>query len=259
LSRGTELLLGAADAVGARLAAGPVLVALDFDGTLTDVVDDPEAPRLAPERRRILARIPAPGRWLAIVSGRALDDVRSKVGIEQAIYVGNHGLEITGPGLIRRFAPPGVEDRLSALLESLPLADMAIIENKALTATLHVRPREDDRRHAELGEAIRGPVEAAGFTLRPGKAAWEIRPAGSATKGDAVLRLIDVLPGAIPDRTIYIGDDATDEDAFRALPEGVTARVGPAGVATAARYLLPDTAAVYRFLEALIGGFRGDR
>jgi trehalose 6-phosphate phosphatase len=205
--------------------------------------------------------VPAPGRWLAIVSGRALADVRERVGIEHAIYVGNHGLEIDAPGLFRRSAPADAEERLAALLASLAaqLGSMhakepAIVENKGLTATLHVRPREDVRRHADLGAAVKDAVEAAGFVLRAGKASWEIRPAGAATKGDALGRLIQSLPGAAPERTVYIGDDATDEDAFRALAEGLTVRVGPAGVETAARFRVSSPADVYRFLEDLVGG-----
>jgi trehalose 6-phosphate phosphatase len=260
LSPAPELLLDQIGAVRARLArGGPVLVALDFDGTLTEIVDDPSAPIVNPARRDVLARVPAPGRWLAIVSGRALADVRERVGIEQAIYVGNHGLEIDAPGLFRRSAPADAEERLAALLASLSArlaslpAEGAIVENKGLTATLHVRPREDDRRHAALGAAVRDAVEAAGFVLRAGKASWEIRPAGAATKGDALRRLIDSLPGAALARTVYIGDDATDEDAFRALAEGVTARVGPPGVETAARFRVSSPAEVYRFLEILVG------
>lgn len=254
MGRGPGPLLEAVEFVRARLAwGGSAIVALDFDGTLTEIVDDPEEPGLDAGRRGVLERVPAPGRWLAIVSGRALGDVRERVGVEDAIYVGNHGLEIAGGGLDERLAPPGSEARLSALLESLGADQWAIVENKTLTATLHVRPRADPERHAALGDSIRNPVEAAGFVLRAGKGTWEIRPAGAATKGDAIRRVVAALPGASPMRTLYIGDDATDEDAFRALAGGITARVGPPGVATAARYRLPDPAAVYRFLEALIG------
>jgi trehalose 6-phosphate phosphatase len=259
LSRAPELLLDQIGTLQARLAGGgPVLVALDFDGTLTEIVDDPSAPGVSPARREVLARVPAPGRWLAIVSGRALADVRQRVGIEGAIYVGNHGLEIDAPGSFRSSAPADAEERLASLLTSLsarmaslPAAEPAIVENKGLTATLHVRPREDDRRHAALGAAIRDAVEEAGFVLRAGKASWEIRPAGAATKGDALRRLIESLPGAAPERTVYIGDDTTDEDAFRVLADGVTARVGPAGVETAAQYRVGSPADVYRFLEIL--------
>ena len=235
-----------------RMALGPFLVALDFDGTLTEIDDDPEAPSLAPERREILARVPAARRWLAIVSGRALHDVRARIGIEGAIVVGNHGLEIEGAEVSLRLAPTGTENRLSALLSSLPLDDAASIEEKGPTASLHVRPRGDDARHAALGAAIRRPVEAAGFVLRPGKAVWEIRPAGAADKGEAIRRLLHLLPGAAAERAIYVGDDRTDEDAFLALGDGLTARVGPPAVETAARYRIPDPAAVYRFLDELL-------
>ena len=245
---------GLLDAVRALAPGGPLLVALDFDGTLTEIVDDPGAPGLSLERRAILARVPAPGRWLAIVSGRSLEDVGPRVGIEDAIVVGNHGLEIEGPGISVRLAPAGVEGRLTALLAALPLEHAAIVEDKGATATLHVRPREDARRHAALGAAIRAPVEAAGFVLRPGKASWEIRPAGPTNKGDALRRLLDALPGAAAERAIYIGDDRTDEDAFAALRAGLTARVGVPDRETAARHRLADPAAVYRFLEALIAG-----
>lgn len=283
MSRAPALLLDRAEVVVARLArGGPVLVALDFDGTLTEIVDDPSAPVVTAGRREVLARVPAPGRWLAIVSGRALADVRERVGLERAIYVGNHGLEIDAPGVFRHAAPADAEERLAVLLDSLsarlaslssqpaslssqpaslpaqpaslPAPENTIVENKGVTATLHVRPREDIRGHAALGAAIRGEVEAAGFVLRAAKAAWEIRPAGAATKGDALGRLIASLPAATPEHTVYIGDDATDEDAFLALPGGVTARVGPPGVETAAHYRVSSPAEVYRFLEILVAG-----
>jgi trehalose-phosphatase len=65
-------------------------VALDYDGTLTEIVDDPAAPDLTEESCALLARIPAADRRLAIVSGRALDDVRHRVGIADAVLIRNH-------------------------------------------------------------------------------------------------------------------------------------------------------------------------
>ena len=242
-----------AEAVRARVEPGsPILVALDFDGTLTEIRDDPDAPHLTEERRRILARIPDETRRLAILSGRSLADLRSRIGIDEAICVGNHGMEMAGPGLDGWRAPDGFEERLSALLASLPALEGTWIEGKGLTASLHVRPREDAERHAEVGGALQGAVERAGFALRSGTAVWEIRPGGAPDKGDAILRLIAALPGVEPRRTVFIGDDTTDEDAFAALPEGITALVGAAGRPSRARWRLPDPAAVYRFLERLV-------
>lgn len=240
-----------------RLAGGPALIALDFDGTLTEIVDDPAAPGLTADRRARLAAIPGPGRRLAIVSGRRLADARQRVGIPAAIYVGNHGLEIEGPGIERR-PPPEVAGRLARLLGAVArrlegLDARVEIEDKRWTATLHVRPRGDAEIHAAVAAAIGDVVEEAGFVLRPGKASWEIRPAGAFDKGDALRWLLDALPDASPERALYIGDDHTDEDAFRALPDGITVRVGGPDQETAARYRVADPDEVYRLLEALFG------
>ncbi|MGH7556430.1 MAG: trehalose-phosphatase [Gemmatimonadota bacterium] len=247
------------DSIRARLSGGPVLVALDFDGTLTEIVDDPAAPGITAERRSFLATIPAPGRRLTIVSGRKLEDVRRRVGIPGVIYIGNHGLEIEGPAVERR-PPPEVADRLARLLGRIDrlLEDEAIeiqieIEDKTWTATLHIRPRGDSERQKAIADAIGEPVDEAGFVLRPGKASWEIRPAGGFDKGDALRWLIDAVPGGSAARSLYVGDDVTDEDAFRALPDGITVRVGDPDQETAARYRLVDPAAVYRLLEEVFG------
>jgi trehalose 6-phosphate phosphatase len=237
-----------------RLSDGaPSLVALDFDGTLTEIMDDPEAPGLTEKRRAVLARIPAQDRRLAVVSGRSIEDVRRRVAIPQAILIGNHGLEIEGPGIRET---PGAElaERLTAVLAEIASAAEergAWIENKRWTGSVHTRPRDDARLHADVGRVIEGAVRAAGFEIRAGKATWEVRPAGARHKGGAVLRLIEALPGATARRTLYAGDDATDEDAFRALEDGITIRVGEPGASTAARYRLAAPDEVYQLLDSL--------
>src|SRR5436190_889820 len=81
-------------------AAGRVLLFLDFDGTLAPIVPDPHEARLPLRAREAMkALVRQPGVTLAIVSGRSLSDVRSRVGLEEAIYAGNHGFEIAGKGL----------------------------------------------------------------------------------------------------------------------------------------------------------------
>lgn len=245
-------LLDSEDAVARLAGEGPSLVALDFDGTLTEIVDDPAAPRLTAERRRILARLPGPSRTLAVVSGRGLADVRARVGLEEAIYVGNHGLQIEGPGIAERHPEAeAIAARLDRLLDALPDDPAVSVEHKGLTATLHVRPRDDAALHRRVGERIRGAVQAAGFLLRPGKASWEVRPDAEAHKGRA-LRLLLERVGVPEERALYVGDDVTDEDAFRALPRGVTARVGAEGVDTAAGHRLADPDEVYAFLARLV-------
>jgi trehalose 6-phosphate phosphatase len=243
------------DAIRDRLSGGPLLVGLDFDGTLTEIDEDPAAPGLTHERRAVLARLPGPDRWLAVVSGRALEDLRSRVALPEAIYVGNHGLEIEGAG-IERHPPEEVAERLARLLELTAdrlegSSDGVQFEDKRWTATLHVRPRGDARRLALVEDRLRDLVEEAGFVLRSGKASWELRPADAFDKGDALRHVIDAIPGGSAQRALYVGDDETDEDAFRALPNAVTVRVGNPDGKTAAHYRLADPTEVYRLLEAL--------
>ncbi len=234
-------------------------MALDFDGTLTEIVDDPAAPGITDDRRAVLAAIPSGSRRLAIVSGRELDDVRVRVGVPSAIVIGNHGVEIEGPGIHERPEREvagrlaGVLEEAESALEELtgagPASRRAWIENKRWTATLHTRPREDAAFHAEAARALAVVVAGSGFELRPGKASWEIRPAGARDKGSAILAVLAAIPGADARHTLYMGDDATDEDAFRALADGVTVRVGAGD--TAARYRVPDPAGAYDLLRTL--------
>lgn len=248
-------LLDRVEAVRARLDAGrPALVALDFDGTLTEIVDDPSEPRLTPGRRAVLGRLPSPARVVAIVSGRALDDVRDRVGLAEAVYIGNHGIEIEGPGIEgSQSEARDIADRLTRLLADLPERDGVFLEDKGVTATLHLRPRGDEELRKAVERDLRGRIEEAGFTLRPGKASWEIRPVEARDKGAALERLFELLPGTRPETTMYLGDDTTDEDAFHVLRRGVTARVGDADADTAAAAHLPDPDAVYRLLEGITG------
>lgn len=243
-------------AIRARLVGrGAILVALDFDGTLTEIMDDPAAPGLAPLRWAVLARIPAPDRHLAIVSGRALEDVRRRVGMRNAILVGNHGLEIEGPGIHERPAPDVAAALAAVIADSQPaLRELSgpgqrlWIEDKQWTASVHMRPRGDVRLHDEVGARLAPIIESAGFVLRPGNATWEIRPAGARDKGGAVRAILASIRGSAQ-RTLYAGDDTTDEDAFVSLSEGVTIRIG-AGE-TIARYRLPSPDAVYDLLGTL--------
>jgi len=249
-------LLDRVEEVRARLDAGrPALVALDFDGTLAEIVDDPSAPRLTPERRAVLDRLPSPQRVIAIVSGRALDDVRERVGLDEAMYVGNHGIEIEGPGIEgSQSEARDIADRLARVLDDLPEREGVFLEDKGVSATLHLRPRDDEELRAAVERDLRQRIEEAGFTLRPGKASWEIRPVEARDKGAALERLFELLPGTRPETTMYLGDDTTDEDAFRVLRPGITARIGPATADTAAAAHLPDPDAVYRLLETIARG-----
>jgi trehalose 6-phosphate synthase/phosphatase len=195
---------------------------------------------------------------LVIVSGRALDDVRTMVGVEDLVYAGNHGLEIEGPGMdpfrhpdIAHYAERAL--RLAPELEAL-CSDGAWVEEKGATLTLHYRDLLPERR-AALAQAAREVISAAGFQPRDARCAIEARPPIAWDKGHAALHVLRERHGqawSTALRVIYAGDDDTDEDAFRALQGlGATFRIGPADQPTSARRRLRDVSAVEAMLRWL--------
>lgn len=214
--------------------AGHILLLLDYDGTLTPIVPLPKQATLSLSTRALLQRLScSPCMSVALISGRALNELRQLVGLRTVIYVGNHGLEIwregrrTGVLVPRSFrkAVGCIKGRLTSLVTEIP---GAIVEDKGLSVSLHYRLVPKDL-VAHLKAAFRREVlplvRAAELTILPGKKVIEVRPGLNWTKGHAALWLVrrmsyrTLLP-------IYIGDDRTDEDAFGALRGGITIRVG---------------------------------
>jgi trehalose 6-phosphate phosphatase len=246
--------------------SGELVLLLDFDGTLAPIVERPEAAALPPDTRRALQQLrAAPGVRLALVSGRGLDDVRARAGLGDIAYAGNHGMEIQAPG-VRRIhegaaaARPALEDVMRRLDPELAVIPGAILEDKGLTLSVHHRMVGSGAEREEVERRVRDAAAGAPeLRITEGKRVLEIRPRVDWHKGKAVLFLLDHLapvPGA---PVLYMGDDATDEDAFRALAErqggGDGVRVAdPLPTDTAARWSLRDPAEVGKFLHALAAG-----
>jgi trehalose 6-phosphate synthase/phosphatase len=243
--------------IGARLSAARLALFLDYDGTLTPIVDHPSQARLSPEMRRALRACAArPDLDVAIISGRALADVQAIVGEPDVTYAGNHGLEIAAPDL-PPFRHPDLShfiDRLNNLADELDgLAEQgAWTERKQATLTVHYRHVDPARREAVI-ERARTLIIGAGFQPRDGIDTVEARPPIGWDKGQAVLHILRQRYGPAWSehaRIIYLGDDQTDEDAFRVLAGlGVTFRVGSADSLTFADRWLPNVAAVQALLE----------
>jgi trehalose 6-phosphate phosphatase len=236
-------------------AAGHVALFLDFDGTVSRIVEIPQEAELDADIRATLRELEGrPDFTLSIVSGRELADVRSRVELKKAIYVGNHGLEIESEEV--RFREPEAEAlrrELRCLLLQLKLAlcetDGLEIEDKGLTLSVHFR-RVTEHLHDWVRSATCGTVgRSRSFACREGKMVLEVFPRVDWHKGRAVKWIMrEMLPPA--PLAIYLGDDVSDEDAFVAIQEGITIRVG--GLSdTAAQYLLPDVSAVGLFLKWL--------
>jgi trehalose-phosphatase len=199
-------------------------------------------------------------RVVAIVSGRERADLQARVGLPGLIYAGNHGLEISGPGFI--FIEPtavGYRECLQQLAEALVprLKDIqgARVEDKGLTVSVHWRQAPAESAE-EIRRIVHGALENTShpFLLTTGDKVYDIRPRVYWHKGSAVHWIRERL-GMQDALTVYVGDDATDEDAFAALPDDITVKVGE-GSETAAVYHVRDPADVKQFLEWLANNLR---
>jgi len=238
-----------------------LLVALDFDGTLAPIVDDPDAPEItAANRRAVEQLVDHPDTMVAVVSGRALGDLRPRVGIEGIRYVGNHGLEYTVDG--EREVHPEAEARMDDLRTAREEIEGRVtgmegvhVEDKAVTLTVHYRRAGQAAAEAvtAIVEDVVDPIE--GLKTGSGKMIVEVKPTVEWHKGAIVERLRDEVPA--PWQTVYVGDDTTDEDAFKVLGEddfGVL--VGERS--TAADYRVPAQCEVSRLLNWLVGVLEGE-
>lgn len=234
-------------------------VFLDYDGTLTPIVARPEMAVLTHDMgtaiTELAERVP-----VALISGRDLADLKRMVTIDGLVYAGSHGFDVDAPEALGGRYRRGEEfaDRLALangrLKDAVAPIEGAWVEDKAFAVTLHFRavtaPDEPRVQAAFRSVATEFPdLRATG-----GKKVLELRPGIEWDKGRALLWLLDRLTGERPLMPLYIGDDETDEDAFRVLTtRGIGIRVGEAGVRSAAAYSLADTDEVRSFLSSLAG------
>ncbi len=239
-----------------------LLLLLDYDGTLVPFRDDPTSALPGEELLRLLDRLAAdPDRLVVIVSGRAGDDLRRLLPATACHLLALHGAEYIDPeghSLERIDLGPcraRVREAAGACSTRLSQVPCVRIEDKGAALALHTRScdREAEVRARHLFRAIALQATAGGeLTILEGSHVVELVPA-AANKGSGVLWLLERFgPSWFP---VYIGDDTTDEDGFRALADrGATIAVGPPGRATSARHSLDDPAAVRRFLERIVSG-----
>jgi trehalose-phosphatase len=247
------------DGLQSQLAQKDVFVFLDYDGTLTPIVDTPDKAVLSEGMRETVKRL-AENYKVSIVSGRATDDVRSKVQIDGIFFAGSHGFEIVDPqGKVEiseaaqamRSVIDEVHEKLSSRLKDV---EGALVEHVKYTISSHYRlVSEED--FPKVEKAVEDILkEYPGLRKTNGKKVFEIRPRIDWHKGKAVEWILNVL-GYQGDNhlAIYIGDDVTDEDAFAALDgKGFGILVADEPRASKATYVIKDTEDVKKVLEALI-------
>ncbi len=239
----------------ALAGAGPLLLLLDFDGTLVPIAERPQDIEVPAELPSLLHRLERAGHGVWIVSGRRADDVRARLGDDVRV-VGVHGLDWPGePAPARQQKLDEVRARAERLIAKDPALAGAIVEDKGLSIALHyrgvppaARGRAQERLLALTNELLPSGADAA-LNVLPGHCIVEVRPR-EASKGRAVRRLVQAYPTLRP---VYIGDDVTDEEAFAALgPDGVGVRVSQdQDVPTRASVIARDTSEVLRGLGRL--------
>jgi trehalose-phosphatase len=241
-----------------------IMLFLDYDGTLSPIADTPDKAVLPPENKELLKMFAGmPQCQIVIISGRALVDIERIVGVEGIDYIGNHGWEIDGPHIrFESLVPPQImaalEQISNELATKLSGIQGVLIEDKGITLSVHYRLVSEDQVPLvrQIFDRVCVPYSRQNkVKIHQGKKVLEIRPAIEWDKGKAALWFLkkqllvwgngNVLP-------FYVGDDITDEEAFRAIKDkGVTVFVGAMGGSSHAEYYLESPQDVTQFLKQL--------
>ncbi|WP_027946043.1 trehalose-phosphatase [Amycolatopsis taiwanensis] len=251
-----------------RLAGRRPAIFLDYDGVLAPIVERPEDATISGTMRRAVQAL-ARRYPVCVVSGRDRRVVQEFLGLDDLVIAGSHGFDIWNPAQ-DTVEPAGddsealIEEVTARLRTEAGSISGVRIEPKKLSVALHYRLAEEDQyeRIANLVEEILAEWPGR-LKVTPGKKVYELQPNIDWDKGKAVLHLLHTLGLDAGDVVpLYLGDDITDEDAFRAL-DGV----GGVGIfvgrpddpevddrLTAAEFGLPSPAEVERLLSKLAGG-----
>ena len=235
------------------------VVLLDFDGTMSEIVNDPAAATLvagaATTLKSLAARCP-----VAVISGRSLADIQARIGVPGIWYAGSHGFELISPDGLRHQNEAGVKavralaDAASELKDRLAGIDGVLVEDKRFSVAVHYRNVAAER--VDVVTAIARRIgQRDNLRVTGGRKVIELRPNVDWGKGKTVEWIVDRVDEPALLLPIYIGDDLTDEDAFDAIRHkgiGIAVRHSEAGDRrSSARFALDDPDAVCRFLRNL--------
>ncbi|CAO2040650.1 unnamed protein product [Urochloa humidicola] len=256
--------LGKFEQIAGASKGKKVVMFLDYDGTLSPIVADPDAAYMS-DAMRAAVRDVAKNFPTAIVSGRCRDKVRNFVGLSELYYAGSHGMDIKGPSSnpesvlcqpASEFLPV-IDEVYKLLVEKTKSTPGAKVENNKFCLSVHFRC-VDEKRWNALAEQVKAVIkDYPKLKLTQGRKVLEIRPSIMWDKGKALEFLLeslgfancsDVLP-------VYIGDDRTDEDAFKVLRkrgQGIGILVTKCPKETNASYSLQDPSEVMDFLLRLV-------
>ena len=195
----------------------------DYDGTLTPIVQQPDLAKISPEMKEIIRQLSLKYK-LAIVSGRGRRNLQSLVDIPEIFYAGDHGLDIIGPDIsmthpkVKKFLPL-IQNISKSLDKSLSHIPGVIVEKKKMSVAIHYRQvSKEDLPGLKLPLKKILKENREDIRLLKGKKVVEFLPNIEWNKGKAVLWILNTLGLDWSEHKIfYLGDDTTDEDAFRIL------------------------------------------
>jgi trehalose 6-phosphate phosphatase len=224
---------------------------LDFDGTLVELAETPDSIRVSPQLSPLLSRLAERLRGrLAIVSGRAIGDLERYLPCNGLAVSGSHGLELRlrDGSFVPLAVPRGLDHARERSVRFAGAIPGLLVEEKPFSIAIHYRKVPE--REAEVHEFMSRLAAGSGLIVQHGKMVVELRPPG-ADKGDA-LRALMTEPEFAGARPMFVGDDQTDEDAFRAAAElgGGGVLVGPPRE-TAAKWRLEGVSDVAAWLQRL--------
>jgi trehalose 6-phosphate phosphatase len=255
----------------APLRADPARAAIlfDIDGTLAPIVEKAGDARIPERTRQLLVEVAKRYGVVACVSGRQASEARAMVAIGTISYLGSHGAELLRAGWTEAVLDPTVEDWARRIHEFGREADTSDLrrrrvrlEDKGAIVAFHWRGAPDEEAARSAIDAIAARAEAAGLRTHWGRKVLEVRPPVRIDKGAAIASFLKEEDVA---SALYVGDDVTDLDAFRALVQmareghidrairvGVSSEEGPSEIAEEADIVLDGTAGVQELLTMLI-------
>lgn len=247
------------DSIANRLRSSHLALFTDYDGTLTPIVNRPEAATLSEEMRSLLQAL-SKQVTVAVISGRDRVDVQNMVGLDNLYYAGSHGFDITGPGNMHqqqedaRASLPDLDAAENQLRDRVKSIVGAHVERKRFAIAVHYREVAEsdvDRVETIIDRVLK---EHPQLRKRGGKKIFELQPDVPWDKGRAVCWLLEELElnqqNVLP---MYLGDDTTDEDAFQALRDrGIGIRIGAPEEPTQADYSLQTPHEVKQFFQKLL-------
>jgi trehalose 6-phosphate phosphatase len=256
----------------APLRANPerTAILLDIDGTLAPIVENAADAHVPESTRQLLIAIANRYGLMACVSGRRASEARAMVSIGAISYIGSHGAELLRAGWTEAVLDKGLEDWVRRIHEFGREADTADVrkrrvrlEDKGAIVAFHWRAAADEEDARAAIDAIAQRAQAAGLRTHWGRKVLEVRPPVKIDKGAGIVSFLTEAGDDI-DAALYVGDDTTDLDAFRALRElvdegkleravrvGVASEEGPSAVTGEADLVVEGTEGVRMLLSVL--------